>query len=122
MNNDALSMCGGGNTTVYPYTNIMVTPTNTMSTSTNMDTSTDMAADNLYIIINTAAFQDPWSDPDPQVIGLSFSYDSSVNANYDSDFTHILINMMSLLRITFLSYALFMIYKNNTTIVRMTMQ
>ena len=82
-------MCGGGNTTVYPYTNIMATHKNTMSTSTNMTTSTYIAADNIYIIINTTAVQEPRYDPDPKMTDVYLSYDVSFHANYDNDFPHI---------------------------------
>ena len=58
-NNAALSTGGGGNPTVSPNTNMMATSTNAIGTSTNMATSTDMASDNLSILINFAAFQEP---------------------------------------------------------------
>ena len=57
-----------------------------MDTSTNMATSTDMGADNLSILINATAFQEPWSDPTPQVNGLYLSFDASVNTNDNNDF------------------------------------
>ena len=59
---------------------------NVMATYTNMSTSTPtyMAANNLSILINVAAFQEPWSDPAPHVNCLSLSSNDSVNYNGDN--------------------------------------
>ena len=53
-----------------PSAHIIKTSQRMMATSTNMDVSIDMSADNLYILINVSGFQDPQYNPTPQVNDL----------------------------------------------------
>ena len=62
------------------YPNVTATSIN-VATSTNTDTSTDMAANNFSILINASAFQFPQYPSVPQVNYYCFYSNVSVNSN-----------------------------------------
>ena len=70
---------------MYTLTNSMVAYMN-MDTSKKSATSTDMADNNIYILINSSAFQEPQYYPEIQGNGSYFLPNLSVNSNDNNDF------------------------------------